>query len=261
MEVVRARIRARDFSWLADNMVDLVAPVNLSADPIATLESPDSATATLYDDRKDAYIQLLRRPIAVAAEAGDTVLSFERIDGWAAGDAVEVLLDDRVHETTLASVDGTANTVTLDDALPIAARVGQPLSMRDYVAGKTRLHVSRTPWNPGDTIEVRLADDTFELNTIDEVGEERGQPYVVLDAGLTGDAVAGDRVAKPLGSPVNLSGYNLANAATGTCDWGYRGVFPAGSHSLEPGHRVRIELAFSEGAIDYSSSARVMVRG
>lgn len=262
MEAIRARIKVSDFSWNADNMVDLVAPVDMSADPIAALTSPDTATATLYDDRADSFLTPLARPLAALAESGATVLSFERVDGWDAGDTFEVELDGQiVHRTTLGSVDSGATTVTLDDPLPGDAHPGQLGLMRGYVAGKTRLHVGRAPWTVGQAIVVRLADGSEEALTIASKGEERGSPYVVVSSGLSGAASDFARAARRLGNPVNLSGFNISAASTGTCDWGFRGVFPAGAHGLRPGQELRVEAAYTEGTLDYRGVARAMVKG
>jgi hypothetical protein len=126
---------------IAGNTVNLAAPLPSKATTGASFTDPSnilvslatplpvaaSAGGTLTDTAGSQTITnnnliTFSSPLSVGAPSGAITLSLTSAGGMAAGDTVQVLLDNgAVFNTTLSSVDSTNNTVTLAAPLPSAA--------------------------------------------------------------------------------------------------------------------------------------------
>ena len=107
--------------------VDLIAPTNTTATPHDPLDNTDdgsTCTFKVYDPAKD-------ETISNDEAIGQTVLSVTDAGNFVAADVVEVEQNDgTLLESTVASVDSTNATITLDDALTVAADAGSRVRVR-----------------------------------------------------------------------------------------------------------------------------------
>jgi hypothetical protein len=115
----------KKFPFKTSTTLEVVSPTAVVAkNPLDNTTDGATSEARAYDPAKDETLS--------GAEAiGQTVLSVNNAGVFVEDDIVELIQDDgTTHQSTVASVDTVAGTVTIDDVTTVAAAIGNRFRVR-----------------------------------------------------------------------------------------------------------------------------------
>lgn len=230
--------------YLASNLVELVAPLDESVSPLAPIVAITSCVARLYD-AAGSFVDAPSTPIVEEIDVGELELQVANALGFQVGATVEATqVDGKVHRTTIAAIASGATLADPDSITLVAAPVAaiapnEPLRQVSYLAGATVLFVRHPErFSIGDTVALRDAAAARVTFTVSAIGRR----HLVLGAATAGVVNPLEGIERKLGADVVMAGYNLANAALATDDWGYRGTVLHTHADLKPGILVAVEV-------------------